>query len=118
LISFFLFLALAESASDKLFRVGLLGQIIVGLIYGVPIANILPISWQETFLVLGYLGLIFIIFIGKLTVSNNPKKSTYKKLTFKTSTCVSNSLTVADSFTGISRRSDYQAGSVETKLRA
>jgi hypothetical protein len=36
----------------------------VGLIYGLPIANILAPDWQETFLALGYIGLILIIFEG------------------------------------------------------
>ncbi|KAK0641906.1 Cation/H+ exchanger [Cercophora newfieldiana] len=68
LISFFLFLAIAEWASDKILRAGLIGQIVVGLIYGVPVGNILAIEWQETFLALGYIGLILIIFEGGLTI--------------------------------------------------
>lgn len=64
LISFFLFLAIAEWASDKILRAGLIGQIVVGLIYGVPVGNILALEWQETFLALGYIGLILIIFEG------------------------------------------------------
>lgn len=39
----------------------------VGIIYGVPLANILQPAWQETFLYLGYIGLILIIFEGGLT---------------------------------------------------
>jgi hypothetical protein len=38
---------------DKVFRAGLIGQIAVGLIYGVPIGNILAREWQEAFLALG-----------------------------------------------------------------
>ncbi|KAL1841087.1 hypothetical protein VTJ49DRAFT_7418 [Mycothermus thermophilus] len=68
LISFFLFLALAEWLADKIIRAPLIGQIIVGLVYGLPLANILIIDWQETFLALGYLGLILIIFEGGLTI--------------------------------------------------
>ncbi|KAK3991103.1 sodium-hydrogen antiporter [Cladorrhinum sp. PSN332] len=68
LISFFLFLGIAEWIADKILRAGLIGQIIVGLIYGVPIANILALDWQETFLALGYIGLILIIFEGGLTI--------------------------------------------------
>jgi hypothetical protein len=64
LLSFFLFLAVSEWLSDKIFRAGLIGQIVVGLIYGVPIANILALQWQEAFLALGYIGLILIIFEG------------------------------------------------------
>ena len=68
LISFFTFLALGEWISDKIFRAGLIGQILVGLIYGMPISNIMPIGWQETFVSLGYIGLILIIFEGGLSV--------------------------------------------------
>lgn len=39
----------------------------VGIIYGVPLANILDMHWQETFLALGYIGLILIIFQGMRT---------------------------------------------------
>lgn len=68
LISFFLFLAVAEWLADKLIRASLIGHIIVGLIYGVPIANILALEWQDTFLAMGYIGLILIIFEGMLLV--------------------------------------------------
>jgi Kef-type K+ transport system membrane component KefB len=68
LISFFVLLAVAEWLSDKIFRAGLIGQMVVGLIYGIPIADILAVAWQETFLALGYIGLILIIFEGGLTI--------------------------------------------------
>jgi Kef-type K+ transport system membrane component KefB len=38
----------------------------VGIIYGRPLADILEIEWQETFITLGYVGLILIIFEGGL----------------------------------------------------
>ncbi|KAA8642011.1 hypothetical protein EYZ11_003966 [Aspergillus tanneri] len=66
IISFFFFLSLAEWLSAKVIRAGIIGQIAVGIIYGVPIANILQKKWQETFLALGYVGLILIIFEGGL----------------------------------------------------
>ena len=59
---------MSEWLADKVLRAGLIGQIIVGLIYGVPIGNILALEWQETFLALGYIGLIIIIFEGGLTI--------------------------------------------------
>ena len=64
LFSFFFFLALAEWVSDRLFKAGLIGQMLVGLLYGIPVGNIMPIEWQETFVSLGYVGLILIIFEG------------------------------------------------------
>ncbi|CAI7671656.1 unnamed protein product [Penicillium bialowiezense] len=65
-ISFFFFLALAKWFSAKIIHAGIIGQIAVGIIYGVPLANILEHNWQETFLALGYVGLILIIFEGGL----------------------------------------------------
>lgn len=67
LISFFFFLSVAEYASSKIIRAGIIGPIIVGIIYGRPVGNILHYDWQETFLYLGYIGLIIIIFEGGLT---------------------------------------------------
>ncbi|KAL2017336.1 hypothetical protein VTK56DRAFT_2309 [Thermocarpiscus australiensis] len=68
LISFFLLLAIAEWLAGRVVRASLIGDIVVGLIYGAPLGNILAPSWQETFLALGYLGLVSIIFEGGLTV--------------------------------------------------
>ena len=67
IISFFTFLSYAEYISETVIRAGLIGQILVGIIYGVPLANILKHEWQETFMYLGYIGLILIIFEGGLT---------------------------------------------------
>lgn len=61
-----MFLAVAEWLAEKIARASLIGHIIVGLVYGVPIANILALDWQTTFLALGYIGLILIIFEGML----------------------------------------------------
>ncbi|KAK5086733.1 hypothetical protein LTS08_007146 [Lithohypha guttulata] len=66
-VSFFTFLSLGEYISSKIIRANIIGSIVVGIIYGVPLANILPSAWQETFLALGYIGLILIIFEGGLT---------------------------------------------------
>jgi hypothetical protein len=67
-ISFFLFLSAGEWIARKLFRAGLIGQIVVGLIYGVPLGNILDNHWQDTFVALGYFGLILIVLEGISTV--------------------------------------------------
>lgn len=64
LFSFFLFLSFGEWFSAKVFRAGLIGQIVVGLIYGMPLGNIIPVAWQEAFVALGYIGLILVIFEG------------------------------------------------------
>jgi len=66
LISFFISLAGAEWLADKVLRASLIGPIVIGVIYGVPLCNVLLGEWQETFLTLGYLGLLLIIFEGAL----------------------------------------------------
>lgn len=48
-------------------RAGIIGPIGVGIIYGKPLANILHNDWQSTFMYLGYIGLILIIFEGGLS---------------------------------------------------
>lgn len=68
LISFFLFLPSLGWAFSRLVRAGLIGQILLGVLYGTPVGNILDIEWQETFMTLGYIGLILIIFEGGLTI--------------------------------------------------
>ncbi|RAR04133.1 Sodium/hydrogen exchanger [Stemphylium lycopersici] len=69
LVSFFFWLSFGEWLSNRVFRAGLIGQIIVGLIYGLPIGgDIIPIAWQEAFIALGYIGLVLIIFEGALAV--------------------------------------------------
>ncbi|KAK3626467.1 hypothetical protein LTR22_023161 [Elasticomyces elasticus] len=67
IVSFFTFLWLAGYLSAKVIRAGIIGPIVVGIIYGEPLANILHAEWQQTFLYLGYIGLILIIFEGGLT---------------------------------------------------
>lgn len=61
LISFLYFLQVARNICDAVLGAGLLGEIAIGTIYG-PIAKILNIEWQETFLAVGYIGLILIVF--------------------------------------------------------
>jgi Kef-type K+ transport system membrane component KefB len=39
-------------------------QIAVGIVYGAPLIDILDDTWQTTFLSLGYLGLLVIVFEG------------------------------------------------------
>ena len=68
LISFFFFLSSLGWVFNKVIRAGLIGQILVGVLYGTPVGDILDTKWQETFMVLGYIGLILIIFEGGLTI--------------------------------------------------
>lgn len=68
LISFFVFLSSLGWVFDKLIRAGLVGQILLGVLYGAPVGHILETKWQETFMALGYIGLVLIIFEGGLTI--------------------------------------------------
>lgn len=68
LISFFFFLSSVGWIFNKAIRAGLIGQILLGILYGAPVGNILVTEWQETFMALGYIGLILIIFEGGLTI--------------------------------------------------
>lgn len=49
----------------------------VGSVYGMPLASILRDIWQETFLVIGYIGLILIIFEGGLSSRVDPLKQNF-----------------------------------------
>jgi len=70
LISFLYFLQVFRNICDTLLGAGLLGEITIGVIYG-PLAKILNVEWQETFLAIGYIGLILIVF-GKTLPSTTP----------------------------------------------
>ncbi|BGP53915.1 hypothetical protein JCM8202v2_001487 [Rhodotorula sphaerocarpa] len=56
----------ARNIAGKLLYAGLLGEIAIGVIFG-PVAKLLPNNWETTFLVVGYIGLVLIIFEGGLT---------------------------------------------------
>lgn len=64
LASFLLFLPTSVTLCQYFLYAGLLGPLALGIIYGVPLANILMHGWQETFLALGYLGLIILVLEG------------------------------------------------------
>ncbi|GAA5896944.1 cation:proton antiporter [Sporobolomyces salmoneus] len=67
LLSFLYLLNIFRSIASYLLNAGLLGEIAIGIIYG-PVAKILPLEWEQTFLVLGYIGLVLIVFEGGLTL--------------------------------------------------
>ncbi|TIA97040.1 hypothetical protein E3P77_01326 [Wallemia ichthyophaga] len=66
LLGFYFCLQLARIIADLVLSAGLLGEIAVGIIFGGPLAGILPESWEETWLTVGYLGLILIVLSGGL----------------------------------------------------
>ncbi|KZV87981.1 Sodium/hydrogen exchanger [Exidia glandulosa HHB12029] len=64
--SFIYLLNISRWLADRILYAGLLGEILVGIVFGPPLADILPAEWQQTFLTLGYLGLVLIVFEGGL----------------------------------------------------
>ncbi|CAF0970731.1 unnamed protein product [Adineta steineri] len=66
LSSFIYLLSVARSLAHHLFYAGLIGQILVGMIYARPLANILKPEWEQTILDFGYLGLLLVVFEGGL----------------------------------------------------
>ncbi|WWD16245.1 hypothetical protein CI109_100671 [Kwoniella shandongensis] len=55
--------------SQYILSAQLLGQILIGIIYGTPLAGWLDESWEEAFVVLGYVGLLLLVFEGGLSSS-------------------------------------------------
>lgn len=66
LSSFIYLLNVARSIAHRLFYAGLIGEILVGMIYAAPLANILKTEWEQTLLDFGYLGLLLLVFEGGL----------------------------------------------------
>lgn len=64
LLSFLFFLNVARAVADYYLYAGIIVEIILGMVYGEPLAGILPTDWEGIFTVLGYLGLIGIVFEG------------------------------------------------------
>lgn len=60
LVALFYLLQLARGIANRVLHAGLLGEIAVGVILG-PVARILEQSWEETFIVVGYIGLVLIV---------------------------------------------------------
>lgn len=66
LISFIYLLNVARSITRRLIYAGLIGEILVGMIYAKPLGNILKLEWQQTILDFGYIGLLLLVFEGGL----------------------------------------------------
>ncbi|KAI0643588.1 hypothetical protein C8Q79DRAFT_1002230 [Trametes meyenii] len=69
--SFLYFLNIIRVAADYLVHGGIVSEITLGIIYGSPLAGILPLDWEATFTVFGYIALILVVFEGGLS-SNLP----------------------------------------------
>ncbi|KAL7410139.1 hypothetical protein BDY24DRAFT_187844 [Mrakia frigida] len=59
----------------------MLGEIAIGIIFGTPLTGTLDSVWEQTFLSLGYIGLLLIVFEGGLTT---PLKTLIRSLPLAT----------------------------------
>jgi len=67
--SFFLLLNLVGALLDRLVYCGLVGQVLVGVAWGTPGAQLLPEPFEKAVTQLGYLGLVLLVFEGGLSTS-------------------------------------------------
>ncbi|KAI0808920.1 Sodium/hydrogen exchanger family-domain-containing protein [Irpex lacteus] len=67
LLSFVILLNVVRLVADYVLHAGIIAEIVLGSIYGTPLAAILPEAWETTFTALGYLGLIGLVFEGGLS---------------------------------------------------
>lgn len=70
LVSFLYLLNVFGWLAQVLLSCGLLGQILLGIIYGTPLAGILPQLLEESLVGIGYVGLLLIIFEGELSAAS------------------------------------------------
>lgn len=64
-VGFLLALNLVNSALNKLVYCGLVGQLFIGIAWGVPGASWLDLNVQLVIQKLGYLGLILLVYEGQ-----------------------------------------------------
>ena len=69
--SFLFFLNVIDWALNKFLYCGLVGQILVGVAFGIPGADWLGRDVEKTMVQLGYLGLILLVYEGVLYISNS-----------------------------------------------
>ncbi|MDN5809188.1 MAG: cation:proton antiporter [Staphylococcus equorum] len=75
--SFLLFLNGLNYILNTFVFCGLVGQILLGVCYGVPGTNWLSKHSQETFMELGYIGLLLMVYEGGLSTSFNDLKANF-----------------------------------------
>jgi Kef-type K+ transport system membrane component KefB len=71
LSSFLIALHFVAWPLNRLFSAGLLGQILVGIVWGTPLTSWLDINTQQTIVQLGYIGLILLVFEGHHPVEDS-----------------------------------------------
>ncbi|EIW62308.1 uncharacterized protein TRAVEDRAFT_45135 [Trametes versicolor FP-101664 SS1] len=65
--SFLYLLNIIRVAADFLIHGGIVAEITLGIIFGSPLAGLLHVNWEATFTVLGYIGLVLVVFEGGLS---------------------------------------------------
>lgn len=75
ILSSFIYLLNVIREACNVLHAGIVGEFFLGIIYGTPLTSILPIEWEETMSVFGYIGLILILFEGKCTYNLLPTTS-------------------------------------------
>ena len=68
--SFLLLLNAINYALDRIVYCGLVGQLFIGIAWGIPGANWLSAELQGSIVQLGYLGLILIVYEGEDTIQS------------------------------------------------
>lgn len=67
--SFLYLLNISEALFTRLINAGLVGSLAVGIIFGPQAANIVPLDVMQTFIILGYIGVIILVFEGGLSTN-------------------------------------------------
>ena len=62
--SFLYLLQVSRHFADSILSAGFLGEIALGIVYGSPLTGVLELACEETWLTVGYWGLVLIVFEG------------------------------------------------------
>ena len=70
LLSFLCLLNAVRLIADFFLNAGVIAELLLGAVYGSPLAALLPQSWEVAFGALGYLGLIGLVFEGQYHIND------------------------------------------------
>ena len=73
-VSFVLLLNVVNYLRDALTYCGLVGQVLLSVFCGTPLGGFLPRDTEVTAVILGYLGLILIVYEGKPRAASTPTR--------------------------------------------
>ncbi len=109
LSSFLLLLNVVNSIIDRYLFCGLIGQILIGIVWGVPGAAWLSMPLEETITQLGYFGLLLLVFEGGLSTSCAALKSNLLLSMAVASTGILLPMALSFSLIGIANATPLQA---------